>query len=223
LLLAFSRLDAVPAAADSLAGLDLGGFHRIIVVSPSAARFAAQAWPGAWPASSRLAAVGPGTGEALAELGIVEAPGQVETPAGDRHDADALLELPALGAGAGRQVLILAGDGGRRDWARVLEDRGFRVERIELYRRAVITPPERDWRQLADWAGQGEEPVFVVTNVDAADRLLAELAARGLDDWARGCVGLCPHERIATRLAAAGWRDARVAGAGQRLLDAAIE
>lgn len=224
LLLAFSRLDAVPGAAEALAALDPAGFHRIIVVSPSAARFAARARPGAWPQACRLAAVGPGTAEALAEAGVVDAPGRVETPAGDRHDADALLELASFGAeGGGRQVLVLAGDVGRRDWAGVLVDRGFRVERIELYRRAAIAPSVRDWQQLADWAAQGGEPVFVVTTVDAADRLLAELGARGLGDWARRCVGLCPHERIAKRLAAAGWRDVRVPGAGRRLLAAAIE
>ncbi len=224
LLLAFSRLVAVPGSAEALAALDPAGFHRIIVVSPSAARFAALARPGAWPEASRLAAVGPGTAEALAEAGIVDAPGRVETPAGDRHDADALLELASFGAdGDGREVLVLAGDAGRRDWADVLMNRGFRVERIELYRRTGIAPSECDWRQLADWAGQGGEPVFVVTTVDAADRLLAGLAARRLGDWARRCVGLCPHDRIAQRLATAGWRDVRVPGAGRRLLDAAIE
>jgi len=226
LLLSFSRLHAIPSAASTLAALDLAPYHRIIVVSPSAARFAARARPGAWAAGGRFATfatVGPGTREALLESGLVETLEQVETPAGDRHDADALLGQAAFRDGAGRPVLVLAGTSGRRDWPDTLAARGFAIERIELYRREAMAPAAREWQQLADWSTAGQSPVFVVTTVDAADRLVAELDARGLGDWARTCVALCPHPRICTRLAAAAWRDARVSGGGRRLLDAAIE
>lgn len=223
LLLAFSRLVPVAAGIAELAGLDLAGFHRIVLVSPSTARFAARARPGPWPADVGLAAVGPGTGEALVDAGVVASTARVETPAGDRHDADALLELPSLAEGTGRRVLVLAGDGGRRDWAGTLARRGFEVRRIELYRREVIDPDEEAWQRLAEWSRQDDEPVFVVTTVDAADRMLAGLAARGLGEWASRRKAFCPHQRIATRLESAGWRDARVPGAGRRLLDAAIE
>lgn len=222
-LLAFSRLVAVRAATDELARLDLAAFHRIVVVSPSTARFAARARPGPWPEDAMLAAVGPGTGEALADAGIVPSPERVETPAGDRHDADALLELPSLREGDARRVLVLAGNGGRRDWAETLARRGFDVHRIELYRRESIEPNEDQWRRLAQWSRLGEPPVFVVTTVDAVDRMMAGLAARGIDEWARSRTAFCPHHRIATRLEAVGWRDARVPGAGRRLVDAAIE
>ncbi len=222
LLLSFSRLVAIRSAAEELARLDLSSFHRIVVASPSTARFAARARPGPWP-DARLAAVGPGTGEALVEAGLAARPEDVETPAGDRHDADALLELASLAEGEGRRVLVLAGDAGRRDWAATLARRGFDVVRLELYRRESIEPGEDAWEALAQWSRQGPGPVFVVTTVDAAERLLAGLAARGLDDWGRARVAVCPHERIAAQLAAAGWRDARAPGAGRRLLDAAIE
>ncbi len=223
LLLAFTRLRAIPAAVSALAAIDPARYHRIIVVSPSTACFAAQARPGAWPAGSRFATVGPGTREALVEAGVAHILEQVEAPAGDRHDADALLEQAAFREGAGQRILVLAGTGGRRDWPATLVSRGFEVERIELYRREVTAPSEQDWQRLADWSAAGQDPVFVVTTVDAADRLVAELAARGLRDWASRRIAFCPHPRIAKRLAAAGWRDARVSGGGGRLLDAAIE
>src|SRR5690606_8390871 len=112
---------------------------------------------------------------------------------------------------------------GRRDWAGVLVARGFGGERIELYRRVPITPAAHDGDPLTAWAWQGEATTCVGTTVDAADRLLAEIARRGIGAWARGCPAFCPHRRIASRLTVAGWRDARVPGAGRRLLDAAIE
>jgi len=223
LQLAFFRLQPIPAAAQALAAIDPTRYHRIIVVSPSAARFAAQARPGAWPAGSRFATVGPGTRQALLEAGIAAVAEQVESPAGDRHDADALLEQAALRDGAGRAILVLAGTGGRRDWPDVLVSRGFEVERLELYRREPMAPSAQDWQRLAAWSATGVSPAFVLTTVDTVDRLMEELAARGLHDWACRCIAYCPHPRIATRLVAAGWRDARVAGAGGRLLDAAIE
>ena len=223
LLLAFSRLRAAPDAAARLAAIDPAGYHRIIMVSPSTACFAARARPGAWPAGSRFSAVGPGTAQAIVEAGIVEAPERVESPAGDRHDADAMLGQPSFREGAGRRILVLAGDGGRRDWADALASRGFELERIELYRREAIGPSEEDWQRLAQWAGGGEDPAFVVTTADAADRLVAGLALHGLDEWARRRIAFCPHERIAARLATADWRDVRVTGGGGHLLDAAIE
>ena len=222
-LLAFTRLRVVAPAAQRLAELELADYEWIIVVSPSAACFAARARPGPWPAACRFAAVGPGTGEALAQAGLLAHGAEVASPAGNGHDADAMLAMPAFGTGRGRRILILAGEGGRRDWLVTLASRGFEPERLALYRREPIEPPEAGWRILADWAGAGGEPAFVVTSSDAADRLVAGLAGRGLGEWAAGRIAVCPHRRIAMRLAAAGWRDVRVPGAGRRLLDAAIE
>ncbi|MFA7505681.1 MAG: uroporphyrinogen-III synthase [Burkholderiaceae bacterium] len=222
LSLAFSRLRGIPEAAGRLATADLAGYHRIIVVSPSAACFAAQARPGPWPVSARFAAVGPGTGEALLESGVAATAEQVESPDGEHHDADAMLGQASFREGAGRRILVLAGTVGRRDWAGTLESRGFSVERIELYRREAIMPDEPDWQRLVEWSDGGADAAFIVTTVDAADRLLAELGARALDGWARRCIAFCPHQRIAARLVAAAWDDVRVPGGG-RLLDAAIE
>lgn len=221
--LPFSNLSMLPEGAAALAALDLEACWRIIAASPSTVDFAVRARPAGWPSRARFAVVGPGTRDALLATGLAAQPEQIDVPGGERHDADALLEMPGLQAGEGRRILVLAGASGRRDWGRRLEERGFDVTRIVLYRQEPMEPGTTDWQALQAWAREGRRAAFIVTTVAAADRLLAGLRARDLASWAGAQPAVCPHARIVQRLAAAGWGGARVPDARQWLVDAAIE
>jgi len=118
-------------------------WDRLIFVSSAAVRFG---WPmlqAADPAFAQraLAAVGPGSAQALRELGCKE----VLAP--DNGGAEALLRMDAMRAIGGRRVLILAAPGGRQVLQDTLTRRLARVRVLHCYRRVA---PERGAGRIRD-------------------------------------------------------------------------
>jgi len=86
-----------------------------------------------WPATLKVATVGPATARALQANGFDE----VIAPA-ERFDSEGVLALPEFQADAiaGRKVLIFRGDGGRELLADTLRERGAGVETLQCYQRS---------------------------------------------------------------------------------------
>lgn len=184
---------APPADPAALAArlAELPACQLAIFVSPTAV---ARALPailarhGAWPAATRLAAVGQGTARALERQGV----GPVLC-ATDGADSEHLLALPGLQAVAGQRVLILRGEGGRELLARTLAARGAQVAYAECYRRL---PPAADPAPLlARWRAGGIRAV-TVTSGELLDNLLAVLGDEGAA-LLRATPLFAPHPRIA--------------------------
>lgn len=191
-----------PARLDALIAR-LHTFDWAIFISPTAARQGMLAVRArrAWPTPLRLAAVGRGTAAALAELGCSEvlAP---EVPG----DTEALLALPQLQAIAGQNIVVFRGEGGREKLARLLAERGARVEYGECYRRGR---PDSDVSELlARWrAGQvqavcaaSRESLLNLRDMLGGDNV-AMLAATPV---------FAPHPRIANAARELGWAKAIV-------------
>lgn len=85
---------------------------------------------GPWPAGVRAAAVGEATAQALHNAGLAK----VISPK-QRHDSEALLEMPELQAVRGAKVVIFRGEGGRERLKEGLEQRGASVSYAQCYRR----------------------------------------------------------------------------------------
>lgn len=130
-------LDIVPLpVSDKIrrALAQLSGCSAIIVVSKPAARIALDLLDAHGPESLSMPwfSVGAATAQILRDHGL-----DVHFPA-DGDDSEALLQLPRLReavSGAGAQVLILRGEGGRELLAERLRALGASVEYLELYRR----------------------------------------------------------------------------------------
>lgn len=191
---AFPAVDiAPPADAVTLrARIDaLPDYRLAIFISPTAV---AQALPailqrhGAWPAATRIAAVGLGTARTLERLGV----GPVLCAA-DGADSEHLLALPELADVAGARVLILRGEGGRDLLAQTLSQRGARVDHAECYRRL---PPGADpVPLLARWRAGGIQAV-TVTSAELLDNLFLALGHEGAA-LLRATPLFAPHPRIA--------------------------
>ncbi len=142
----------------------------LIFVSANAVRHAFELLPEILPETVRIAAVGRATARALDELGL--APDLV--PA-DSFNTEGLLALPELQQMAGRQVIIVRGEGGRETLRETLEARGARVTYAEVYRRRCArrdtTNLERNWAALAE--------AVVVTSVEVLDCLWGMLGEAG--------------------------------------------
>lgn len=188
---------ADPAALDARIA-ELPACRLAIFVSPTAvarALPAVLARHGAWPAATRLAAVGEGSARALRKRGM----GSV-LRASDGADSEHLLALPELRAVAGQRVLIFRGEGGRELLAQTLAARGAEVAYAECYRRQ---PPAADPAPLlARWRAGGIQAV-TVTSSELLDNLLAVLGEAGAA-LLRATPLFVPHPRIAEAARARG-------------------
>ena len=101
----------------------------LVFVSANAVQYAFPLLPDELPLDLSIAAIGAATARALDDVGLPA------TLVPQRMDSEGLLALPALQSIAGRQVLVLRGNGGRELIADTLRERGAEVTQIEVYRR----------------------------------------------------------------------------------------
>jgi uroporphyrinogen-III synthase len=147
----------------------LDEFDLAVFISPNAAHKALSLIGArrALPATLAVAAVGPGTAKALAELGVTN----VLAPAG-RGDSEALLALPQLAQPRGKRVVVFRGEGGRELLADELTARGAAIEYATCYRRAR---PAADAARLLDAWTNGALHAVTVTSSEGL-RNLCEMA-----------------------------------------------
>jgi uroporphyrinogen-III synthase len=126
---------------------------------------------GSWPESTRVAAIGEATAEALRNSGFQA----VISPA-ERHDSEALLALDALRAVDGWHIVIFRGRGGRELLKEALEARGAHVAYAECYRR--VRPSHDAAAILAPWK-RGEIHAVSVLSNETLDNFLAMIGPPG--------------------------------------------
>jgi uroporphyrinogen-III synthase len=168
-------------------------------VSPNAvaAFFAARPADAAWPGTLRAGATGPGTQRALQAAGIP----LTVAPDAPPFDSAALWSLLGSEAWAGREVLIVRGDGGRDEFAASLRAAGANVRFVQAYARAAPRwhAHERALAQAALAAAQTH--LWLLSSGEAIDHLAALLPGA---DWRRACA-IASHPRIAERAQQAGF------------------
>ncbi|WP_417329418.1 uroporphyrinogen-III synthase [Halomonas cupida] len=121
--------------------LDIDHFHKVVVISPTAAEHLIAALDRYWPQLPQglnLYAVGSATASVLHQaLGVRV---RVPSPEAGEETSEALLELGSLRQLAHQRVLLVAGEGGRSLLGDSLAQRGATVTRVEVYRRRLLTP-----------------------------------------------------------------------------------
>jgi len=174
----------------------VGRYDMVVFVSPSAVRHGSR-WLGA---GHKTLAVGAGTAHEIRKYRQ-----DVIFPAAGA-DSEALLALPELAQLAGRQVLIVRGQGGRSLLGDTLRERGARVEYAECYRR--VRPQADAAPLLAAWVD-----AVTVNSGEALQNLFALLGAAG-QQRLRETPLFVPHARVAAQAASAGVREVVAAGPG---------
>jgi uroporphyrinogen-III synthase len=198
------------AAADALERYDLAVF-----VSPNAVEKAMGAIRArrAWPAGLRAATVGAASEQALARHGVAD----VIAPAG-RFDSEALLELPALDAVAGKRVVIFRGDGGRELLGDTLRGRGATVEYVACYRRVR---PDADAGPLVRALERGEIDAVAASSSEGLRNLFDMVGEAGRAPLRRTPF-FAPHARIAATARALGCERVVETGPGDDGIAAAL-
>jgi uroporphyrinogen-III synthase len=199
-----------PADAPALARAHaaLAGYDCAVFVSANAAEYGAPD-PRRWPAALLAFAPGPGTAEALADVGIAN----VRVPA-TTFDSDGLLALPELADPAGKRVLIFRGDGGREQLGDALRARGAHVDYVACYRRAK---PRSGAAGLAEAFAERRIDAVTITSSEGLDNLWALVDDATRAAW-RGRPTFVPHPRIAERARALGLPAVETAGSDAGLI-----
>lgn len=177
--------------------------HGVALVGPEALAAATVIVPGA------------GTAAAAARAGV---PGARHPDTGGTSED--VLALPELQRVTDQRVLILAAPDGRRTLARVLGERGARVERIAVYRRRILEPSP----ELLQCLDAGEAPVTLLSSAAAADAIASGLDSRRRARWLGGRF-VVSSRRLVARLQSLGADGGRVtvaAGAGDDAMLAAL-
>lgn len=212
-----------PAAWATVAALET--FDLAIFVSPQAVRATAALLEQRWPAQTRIAVVGRGTGAAVrealdgaAEAVLIEPPeaGELET-----SGSEVLWPLLEVLQPPPRRVLLLRAQSGR-DWlAERLRALGAVVVPLAVYSRNVTVPTASLREALAEAAATGL--ASVVSSSDAVAALAQMLGAQP-EVWAalRAAPALAGHPRIAERLRAAGFAQVRVCALDEAAVRAAL-
>ncbi len=219
-LLAIKPLTLQPAQKQWL--LDLDQFHRVVVISPSAADVLLETledyWP-QWPIGVNWYTVGQGTKLRLHKAGI-----EAECPAKGDKSEDLLLH-PELQALAGEKVLLVKGLGGRDLLAETLTARDAQVSVLYLYERVKPKLNPQQIEQLLT----GNHQALVVTSGDALMQYLAFLKAEFLEPdklnlQQNRCWVLVPSYRVEQQARALGFnRVTNTDGAGSEAILAAIK
>ena len=190
----FSLIDISPVddwqpLDDAIARLD--GFALAIFISPNAVEFSLPRLLArrSWPEGLLAAAIGPGTVSRLADFGITE----VIVPQ-DRYDSEALLALPPMQAAgvAGKNVLILRGNGGRELLTETLRARGANVECVTCYWRE----PPSDGTAVMSLLNNNRLDALSLSSSEGLRNLL-DILDTGSRERLHALPVFVPHQRIA--------------------------
>ncbi len=151
----------------------LSTYDIAIFISANAARIGVERirQQGEIPQRLQIAAVGKATAAALQQLGV-----EVAILPQQRFDSEGLLATPALQAVAGKQILIVRGEGGRELLAETLRSRGASVTYAEAYRRAL---PQTDPAPLLQAWADTEIDAAVITSNQSLDNLITLVGEAG--------------------------------------------
>lgn len=191
----------------------LAGYDIAIFVSANAVEYGVPE-PRRWPARLRAFAPGPGTAAALVAVGVNEPTIPVTS-----FDSEGLLALPELNAVAGKRVLILRGEGGRKLLGDTLRTRGAVVEYVDCYRRAV---PQTGAEGLSELLAAGRADALTLTSSEGLDNLCTLLGAEALQAL-QALPAFAPHPRIVEHARTKGFTAIATGGSDAGLVAGLLE
>ncbi len=165
----------------------LASYDFAMFVSANAVEYGV---PPRWPRHVVALAPGPGTAEALVDVGVTG----VRIPT-TTFDSEGLLALPELQQMAGKRVVVFRGDGGRELLGEALASRGAHVDYVACYRRAA---PQTGAAGLVEALREGRAQVLTLTSSEGLDNLWAIVGDEGRALLA-SIATFVPHPRIAQR------------------------
>ncbi|MCZ6831370.1 MAG: uroporphyrinogen-III synthase [Gammaproteobacteria bacterium] len=179
--------------------MDLDHYQHVILVSSNAVQWGMewinQFWP-QLPLGLEWYAIGKATAGKLSSYGV--AVRQPET----EMNSEGLLALTSLQAVADDRVLIIKGEGGRKQLSDVLSKRGARVEQLSVYRRVL---PPISGTELTAVLNENQFAAIVATSGEGLHNMLSLLSPGELQVL-RGIPLIVPGQRVAELADDSGFR-----------------
>lgn len=194
----FPLLDIISQPLPESWPVEMSQQDWLIFISRNAVRYFVKQSPTP-PANTRIAAVGRGTAQALADHHLpVDCLPADDAPAG----SEGLLQRSEMQAMHGKRVAIIRGRGGRELLGESLRASGAEIRYIEVYQRQQ-TDPDSAHRRAASRAER-----LICTSLAALDNLQMLLA-----DWSqlKACPLCVVSQRLQIAAQQAGFQDVRVA------------
>ena len=162
---------------------------KIIFISQDAVKALAQLKPDI-NIKAQFYAVGQQTADTIYELFGVRA----ATP--KQFDSEGILALKSLAQVDGSNIVLVKGQGGRPDIAKVLKERGAFLNNCVVYEREPVPDLISDWTD--HWKSSNVHGIVITSNA-AVDAMFTPLAAQQLQ-WLQQCHFYVASERIAAYL-----------------------
>ena len=162
---------------------------KIIFISQDAVKALAQLKPDI-NIKAQFYAVGQQTADTIYELFGVRA----ATP--KQFDSEGVLALKSLAQVDGSNIVLVKGQGGRPDIAKVLKERGAFLNNCVVYEREPVPDLTSDWTD--HWKSSNVHGIVITSNA-AVDAMFTPLAAQQLQ-WLQQCHFYVASERIAAYL-----------------------
>ena len=215
-------IDALPdTQALAATWHSLARFALVVFVSPNAvSHFFAARPPGVtWPATTRAAAPGPGTVDALLAEGLAAV--SCIGPARDarQFDSAALWAQLEHESWAGQRALLVRGDGGREELADRLRAAGAKVDVVQAYRRRGAQLSAAEQALLDAARASPAAHLWLLSSSEALGTL--ECLAPGAD-WSRA-QAVATHPRIAAAAERLGFGNVECVAPTQEALHGALE
>lgn len=156
-----------------------------------------------WPHNADYFSIGRATALALHKVSQRE----VRYPR-DQEISEVLLQLPELQTVAGKNALILRGNGGRELLGETLRQRGVSVQYCECYQR--INRHYEGAEEAMRWHARGVT-TLVITSGEMLQQLWSLIPQWYREHWLLDCEVLVVSERLAQQARELGWRNIRVA------------
>tara|TARA_B110000211_G_scaffold130899_1_gene150348 strand:+ start:1737 stop:3569 length:1833 start_codon:yes stop_codon:yes gene_type:complete len=162
---------------------------KIIFISQDAVKALAQLKPDI-NIKAQFYAVGQQTADTIYELFGVRA----ATP--KQFDSEGILALKSLAQVDGSNIVLVKGQGGRPDIAKVLKERGAFLNNCVVYEREPVPDLTNDWTD--HWKSSNVHGIVITSNA-AVDAMFTPVAAQQLQ-WLQQCHFYVASERIAAYL-----------------------
>ncbi|MDA8939521.1 uroporphyrinogen-III synthase [Pseudoalteromonas marina] len=162
---------------------------KIIFISQDAVKALAQLKPDI-NIKAQFYAVGQQTADTIYELFGVRA----ATP--KQFDSEGVLALKSLAQVDGSNIVLVKGQGGRPDIAKVLKERGAFLNNCVVYEREPVSDLTSNWTD--HWQSSNVHGIVITSNA-AVDAMFTPLAAQQLQ-WLQQCHFYVASERIAAYL-----------------------
>ena len=162
---------------------------KIIFISQDAVKALAQLKPDI-NIKAQFYAVGQQTSDTIYELFGVRA----ATP--KQFDSEGILALKSLAQVDGSNIVLVKGQGGRPDIAKVLKERGAFLNNCVVYEREPVPDLTSNWTD--HWKSSNVHGIVITSNA-AVDAMFTPLAAQQLQ-WLQQCHFYVASERIAAYL-----------------------